>query len=99
LDVLDRSPVPYGLVQFGVAPDHAEMKKCANAFERMFEKHQDRLSLFCNVSVGDAVRYEDLCKLYDVLILAYGASRARQLEMSNAKSEYNCFSGSSFVSW
>ncbi|KAI6192156.1 NADPH:adrenodoxin oxidoreductase, mitochondrial [Aphelenchoides bicaudatus] len=99
LDVVDRSPVPYGLVQFGVAPDHAEMKKCANSFERMFDRHQDRLSLFCNVAVGETVHYEDLCQLYDVVILAYGASRARKLEIPNVKSKYNCFSGSSFVSW
>jgi NADPH-dependent glutamate synthase beta subunit-like oxidoreductase len=75
------------------------MKKCANSFERMFDKHPDRLSLFCNVAVGETVRYEDLCQLYDVIILAYGASRARQLEIPNVKAEYNCFSGSSFVSW
>jgi len=99
LDVVDRSPVPYGLVQFGVAPDHAEMKKCANQFERMFDKHRDRVQLYCNVAVGESVRYEELCKLYDVVILAYGASRARQLGIPNAKDEYNCFSGSSFVSW
>ncbi|KAI6239385.1 NADPH:adrenodoxin oxidoreductase, mitochondrial [Aphelenchoides fujianensis] len=99
LDVIDRSPVPYGLVQFGVAPDHAEMKRCANHFERMFDQNADRLSLFCNVAVGADVTYDELCANYDAVILAYGASRARRLELPEATPEHNCFSGYSFVSW
>ncbi|KAI6210137.1 NADPH:adrenodoxin oxidoreductase, mitochondrial [Aphelenchoides besseyi] len=99
LDVIDKSPVPYGLVQFGVAPDHAEMKRCANHFERMFDNNPDRLSLFCNVAVGSDLTYEELCQNYDVIVLAYGASRARQLELPEATPDHNCFSGYSFVSW
>ena len=75
------------------------MKKCANAFERMFDANTDRLRLFGNVAVGSDVTYDQLCACYDALILAYGASRARNLELPNVEARYNCFSGSAFVSW
>lgn len=85
-------------MQFGVAPDHHDVKRCANAFERMFVEHRDRLSLFCNVDIGADVTYRELTESYDVVVLAYGASKARSLGIPNEKAK-NCFSGMDFVSW
>lgn len=98
VDVFDRNPVPYGLVYYGVAPDHVDMKKCLNQFERMFSENANRLSLFCNVSVGADVKYEELCERYETVVLAYGANKARTLRLKN-ENAINCFSGSDFVSW
>ncbi|KAK5968789.1 hypothetical protein GCK32_002735 [Trichostrongylus colubriformis] len=97
-DVFDAAPVPYGLVRYGVAPDHQEMKNCTNIFDRMFESNRDRLSLFCNVSIGSDVTVEELTKHYDAILLAYGAHRPRQLDIPGSKST-NVISGSDFVSW
>lgn len=90
--------MPYGLVQFGVAPDHFDVKRCANAFEKMFVENRDRLNLFCNVDIGTDVTYKELCEAYDIVVLAYGASKARSLGLPNDKAK-NCFSGIEFVSW
>ncbi|KAI1715399.1 pyridine nucleotide-disulfide oxidoreductase domain-containing protein [Ditylenchus destructor] len=98
VDVFDRNQVPYGLVYYGVAPDHYDMKKCTNQFERMFTENSDRLSLFCNVIIGQNLRYQELCKLYDAVILAYGANKPRSLNLRD-ENAINCFSGSDFVSW
>ncbi|PIO57701.1 hypothetical protein TELCIR_20879, partial [Teladorsagia circumcincta] len=63
-----------------------EMKNCTNIFDRMFESHRDRLSLFCNVRVGSDVTVEELTKHYDAILLAYGAHRPRQLDIPGSKS-------------
>jgi adrenodoxin-NADP+ reductase len=81
-----------------VAPDHYDMKKCTNQFEKMFTENTDRLSLFCNVNVGQDLKYKELCQSYDAIVLAYGASKARLLNLENERA-INVFSGSDFVSW
>lgn len=35
IDILDRLPTPFGLVRFGVAPDHPEVKAVQNDFEQV----------------------------------------------------------------
>uniref|UniRef100_A0AC35UCN5 NADPH:adrenodoxin oxidoreductase, mitochondrial n=1 Tax=Rhabditophanes sp. KR3021 TaxID=114890 RepID=A0AC35UCN5_9BILA len=98
IDVFDRSPVPFGLVRYGVAPDHADVKNCTKQFEKIFETHKNNLSLFCNVAVGEDVTYEELCQNYDAVVLAYGASKSRQLNIPGIDAK-NCFAGGDFVSW
>uniref|UniRef100_A0A1I7X7A0 Pyr_redox_2 domain-containing protein n=1 Tax=Heterorhabditis bacteriophora TaxID=37862 RepID=A0A1I7X7A0_HETBA len=98
IDVFDAAPVPFGLVRYGVAPDHQEVKNCINGFDRMFESNRDRLSLFCNVRVGSQITFDELTKLYDGVLLAYGAYKPRKLEIPGINS-YNVMSGSDFVSW
>ncbi|ETN71600.1 hypothetical protein NECAME_04632, partial [Necator americanus] len=98
IDVFDASPVPFGLVRYGVAPDHQEVKNCINAFDKMFETNRDRLALFCNVKVGSDLSMKELTRHYDAVLLAYGAHRPRQLDIPGAESK-NVISGSDFVSW
>lgn len=87
-------------MNYGVAPDHSDIKKCTRQFERMFNENKSRLSLYCNVNVGNPneILYEELCSAYDSVILAYGASKPRKLNLENENAK-NCFSGSDFVSW
>ena len=81
-----------------VAPDHPEMRRCYKGFERMFHEYSQRLSLFCNVAVGTDLTYHELCNLYEIVVLAYGANVPRKLGLENERA-INCFSGSDFVSW
>ncbi|CAJ0572500.1 unnamed protein product, partial [Mesorhabditis spiculigera] len=46
IDVLDAAPVPFGLVRYGVAPDHQEVKNCINGFEKIFNDHPTQMNLF-----------------------------------------------------
>ena len=77
IEIFDRLPVPFGLVRYGVAPDHQGTKAVARVLDRVLSR--DRVSFFGHVDVGRDVRLEELMSLYDVVVLATGASRDRRL--------------------
>ncbi len=79
IDIFERLPVPFGLVRYGVAPDHQGTKAVARVLDRVLSR--DRVSFFGNVEVGRDVRLEELMSLYDVVVLATGASRDRRLNI------------------
>lgn len=98
VDVFENSPVPFGLVRYGVAPDHQEVKNVINTFDNMFEKNRDRLKLFCNVNIGRDITFDELTRGYDAVLLAYGSYKTRQLGIPGSDSK-NVISGSEFVGW
>lgn len=77
IDLLDRLPVPYGLVRYGVAPDHQGTKAVIRQFERLFERQG--VAFFGNVTVGRDIPLDDLRTLYDAVVLAVGLSGDRRL--------------------
>ncbi|TAM98976.1 MAG: oxidoreductase [Rhizobiaceae bacterium] len=76
VDLIDRLPVPYGLVRYGVAPDHQGTKAVTRQFERLFERQGARF--FGNVTV-DAPLLAVLREAYDAVVLAAGLSSDRRL--------------------
>src|SRR4028118_1879173 len=79
IDMIDRMPVPYGLIRFGVAPDHQSIKAVSKRYEKVALSDNIR---FCgNVTVGRDVSIADLLELYDAVILATGAPDDRPLEI------------------
>jgi ferredoxin--NADP+ reductase len=76
VDLIDRLPVPYGLVRYGVAPDHQGTKAVIRQFERLFERQGAHF--FGNVAV-DRPLLEALRKAYDAVVLAAGLSSDRRL--------------------
>ena len=79
IDIFERLPVPFGLVRYGVAPDHQGTKAIARVLDRVLSR--DRVSFFGNVEVGRDIQLEELMSLYDVVVLATGASRDRRLNI------------------
>ena len=79
IDIFERLPVPFGLVRYGVAPDHQGTKAVARVLDRVLSR--DRVSFFGNVEVGRDLRLEELMSLYDAVALATGASRDRRLNI------------------
>lgn len=77
VDLIDRLPVPYGLVRYGVAPDHQGTKGVIRQFSRLFERQGARF--FGNVAVNEQVSLNDLRAAYDVVVLAAGLSEDRRL--------------------
>jgi ferredoxin--NADP+ reductase len=77
VDVIDRLPTPYGLVRYGVAPDHKSIKSIADYLRNVLE--HDRVSFVGGVHLGDDVTREDLLASYDAVVYATGAMRDRQL--------------------
>jgi len=77
VDVLERLPVPFGLVRYGVAPDHQGTKAIVRVLDRVLSGKQ--VSFFGNVEVGRDVQLRELMSLYDAVVLATGATRDRRL--------------------
>ena len=77
VDILERLPVPFGLVRYGVAPDHPEVKNVENTFTQT--ARDARVRFVGNVAVGTDVKVAELRRLYDAVVLAYGAAKDREL--------------------
>jgi ferredoxin--NADP+ reductase len=77
IDILDRYPVPYGLIRFGVAPDHQSLKAVSKRYDKVAESAG--VDFIGNVSVGRDVSVAELLDLYDGVILATGAPHDRKL--------------------
>src|SRR4029078_12001681 len=77
IDILDRYPVPYGLIRFGVAPDHQSLKAVSKRYDKVEECAG--VDFIGNVTVGRDVSVAELLDLYDAVILAVGAPDDRKL--------------------
>ncbi|HUP68006.1 MAG TPA: FAD-dependent oxidoreductase [Sphingomicrobium sp.] len=77
VDILDRYPVPYGLIRFGVAPDHQSLKAVSKRYDKVAESAG--VDFIGNVTVGRDVTVEELLGLYDAVIMATGAPHDRKL--------------------
>src|SRR5450759_4525869 len=67
VDVLDRLPTPYGLVRYGVAPDHKSIKSIADYLRGVLE--HDGVRFLGAVHLGDDVTREDLLASYDLSLI------------------------------
>ncbi len=77
VDMFDRLPTPYGLVRFGVAPDHPKIKSVIRVYEKTAARPEFRF--FGNVEVGRDVSVEELRERYHAVVFAYGTATDRQL--------------------
>ena len=77
IDILDRYPVPYGLIRFGVAPDHQSLKAVSKRYDKVAES--SGVDFIGNVSVGRDVSVAELLNLYDAVILAVRSPYSRKL--------------------
>ena len=96
IDIIDRLPVPYGLIRFGVAPDHQSIKAVSRRYEQVAEGETVRF--VGNVTVGDSVSVEELRGLYDAVILATGAPHDRALGIPG-ESLSGVVGSAAFVGW
>ena len=96
VDVLDRLPAPYGLVRYGVAPDHVKMKSVDAALRRILEDPAVRF--LGNVDVGTDVTLEELATYYDAVVFATGAAVDRRLDVPG-EDLHGSFSATDFVAW
>ena len=77
VDIVDRLPVPYGLIRSGVAPDHQSIKGVSRRYETT--ALADNIRFVGNVTIGRDVSVAELCALYDAVVLATGAPSDRPL--------------------
>jgi len=96
IDILDRLPIPYGLVRYGVAPDHQGTKAVTRQFDRLFSK--ETLRFLGNVQVGRDVSLDQLRALYDGVVVATGAPLDRSLGLPGEELA-GVYGSAAFVGW
>ena len=96
VDIIDRLPVPFGLIRTGVAPDHQSIK----AVSRRYEKTNlgDNVRFVGNVTVGLDVSVVELQELYDAVVLATGAPLDRALDIPGSDLT-GVIGSTAFVGW
>ncbi|MDQ0643930.1 flavin reductase [Microbacterium murale] len=96
IDLLEKLPAPYGLVRYGVAPDHPRIRKIIDALHDVLQHPSIRLR--ANVEVGVDITLDELRAAYDGVILATGADRDVALELPGADLP-GSFGAADFVAW
>jgi ferredoxin--NADP+ reductase len=96
IDILDRYPVPYGLIRFGVAPDHQSLKAVSKRYDKVAESAG--VDFIGNVTIGRDISVAELLELYDAVILATGAPHDRKLGIPGEELPGVVGSGE-FVGW
>lgn len=96
VDLYDRLPTPYGLVRYGVAPDHPKLKQVTSVFAGIAALPGFRF--FGNVAVGTDVSVEVLRRHYHAVVICCGAERDRALGVPGANLP-GVHGGMAFVGW
>ena len=96
IDFFDRMPAPYGLVRYGVAPDHQKIKSVTRIYDRV--GGDERVRFFGNVEFGSTVRLSDLLHSYDQVVYAVGARSDRSLNIPGEDLD-GSMSATEFVAW
>ena len=77
VDLFEQMPAPFGLIRYGVAPDHPRIKGIVKSLHNVLDK--DNLRLIANVTVGRDITIDELRDYYDAVVLSTGAVRDREL--------------------
>ena len=96
VDVIDKLPTPFGLVRYGVAPDHVSIRSVRDKLAEVFAQPQVRFIGNCEVGVD--VSIDDIRATYDAVVLTYGASRDRQLGLPGEDLP-GSIAATDFVAW
>ncbi|KAJ0115395.1 hypothetical protein J7T55_012674 [Diaporthe amygdali] len=105
VDMYEALPVPFGLVRFGVAPDHPDVKNCQDKFTEVASS--PNFTFVGNVSIGHKPFHPDgqslplttLLRHYDAVLFAYGAAKDRTLGIPGESTLKRIYSAREFVGW
>lgn len=96
IDLFEQLPAPYGLVRYGVAPDHPRIKGIITALRDVLDRGDIRL--FGNVLFGRDITLDDLKQHYNAVIFATGATRDTSLDIPGIDAD-GSYGAADFVSW
>lgn len=96
IDLFEKLPVPFGLVRYGVAPDHPSIKFIADALAKTLDN--PNIHLYANVEFGKDITLEDLLPRYDAILFATGAVEDKPLSIPGA-SLNGVYGAAKFVEW
>ncbi|NML49184.1 FAD-dependent oxidoreductase [Streptomyces sp. R302] len=96
IDIFERMPAPFGLIRYGVAPDHPRIKGIITALHQVLDKPQVRL--FGNIDYGTDVHLDDLRSFYDAVVFSTGAMADRELKIPGVELK-GSLGAADFASW
>ena len=96
IDLFDRYPAPFGLIRYGVAPDHPRIKGIIKALHKVLDR--GKIRFIGNVDYGTDLTREDLQRHYDAVIFSTGAIDDASLNIPGIELE-GSFGAADFVSW
>ncbi len=96
IDIIERLPAPFGLVRYGVAPDHPRIKQIIVALANVLGRGDIRL--LANVNIGTDLTLQDLREHYDAVIFATGAFKDADLNIPGIDLD-GSYGAADFVSW
>jgi ferredoxin--NADP+ reductase len=96
IDLFERLPAPFGLVRYGVAPDHPRIKGIVSALREVLDSGDIRL--FGNVTYGVDITLDDLKRHYNAVIFSTGAVRDADLDIPGIDLN-GSYGAAEFVSW
>jgi ferredoxin/flavodoxin---NADP+ reductase len=96
VSLIERLPAPFGLVRYGVAPDHPKLKQAIVTFEQLAAN--PNFHFFGHVAVDIDVLVSDLQTLFDAVIFTYGASVDRTMNIRGEELS-GSHTATEFVGW
>ncbi len=96
IDLYERMPAPFGLIRYGVAPDHPRIKGIITALHKVLDKPEVRL--LGNIDYGNDITLEELRRFYDAVIFSTGANADRALGVPGIELD-GSYGAADFVSW
>ncbi len=96
IDIIERLPAPFGLVRYGVAPDHPRIKQIIGALSNILGRGDIRV--LAGVNVGTDLTLDDLREHYDAVVFATGSFKDAPLDIPGIGLE-GSFGAADFVSW
>ncbi|HXT22082.1 MAG TPA: FAD-dependent oxidoreductase [Thermoanaerobaculia bacterium] len=96
VDLIDRLPAPFGLVRYGVAPDHQKIKNVNRVFDKTAQ--DSRVRFFGNVQLGRDLDRADLLRHYHQVVYAVGAQADRSMGVPGEELA-GSYSSTEFVAW
>lgn len=96
IDLFEQLPAPYGLVRYGVAPDHPRIKGIIGALREVLDRGDIRI--FGNVTYGVDITLDDLKQHYNAVIFATGAVHDAALDVPGIDLD-GSYGAADFVSW
>ena len=96
IDLFERLPTPFGLVRYGVAPDHPRIKGIINALIKVLDRGDIRL--FSNVDYGVDITLDELTDRYDAVIFSTGCFVDASLDIPGVDLP-GSYGAADFVNW
>lgn len=96
VDVIERLPTPFGLIRYGVAPDHVKLKSASDVFTGIAQ--DPRICFWGNITVGCDINVDELRSLFHVVVLATGSDSDRKLNIAGEDLR-GVYAAREFVGW